>query len=51
LELALGRKVIILKAPFTTLILGAGPRDPATYRPLEEAVSRPIVECAFRGRG
>jgi hypothetical protein len=48
-ELALGREVIVLKAPSARLILGAGLRGPANYRPLENAVGRPIVKYAFPG--
>ncbi len=48
-ELALGRQVFVLHAPSTSLILGAGLREPANYGPLEKAVSRSIVEYAFPG--
>jgi len=48
-ELTPGREVIVLKAPSARLILGAGLREPANYRPLEHAVARPIVRYAFPG--
>jgi hypothetical protein len=39
-----------LKAPASRLILGAGLREAANYRPLEQPVARSIVKYAFRGR-
>jgi len=40
-------RVLVLWAPRESLILGAGMRDPANFKPVEEILQRPILRYVF----